>query len=312
MPALPKWFADEEGRPRTGWRILAYLLVFALSGAAAGILGHALRSVLPRWLNGLLVTAIGGGACVLGFWMLRGRVDRRRWAWLGLIASRRVLVSVGAGFAAGVVLLGVVFAVEWSLHWIEPGRVDASGKLSAVLGALFAALGVGLMEELLLRGAVLQNLGERLPLWLATLATGLLFGLLHLANPAQHVSVAFVASAAVATLMLALARFVTGSLGWAIGWHAGWDWMQDLLGLANAGEDGPQQLLRIVQHGPVFWTGDAPSIEAGAVPILVIAVTALAFRAVQARRGVRWSWRHPLVEGEPHPMVSSAASTTCP
>jgi CAAX protease family protein len=303
MPPRPHWFADEEGRPRTGWRVLAYLLVFALAAAAAGVVGHSLRGVFPRWLIGLMVTAIGGGGCVLGFWLLRVRVDRRPWAWVGLDASRRVLVTAGAGFASGVGMLGAVFLLEWALHWIEPGKIDTPGRISAVLGSLFAAMGIGLMEELLLRGAVLQNLGERLPLWAATLVTGLLFGLLHLANPAQHVTVAFVASAVVATLMLVLARFVTGSLGWAIGWHAGWDWMQDVLGIPNPGQDAPQQLLRIAQHGPVFWTGQAPSIEAGALPILVIAAAAVAFRALQARKALHWSWRRALLQGEPRPLA---------
>jgi hypothetical protein len=203
--------------------VLAYLLVFALCGAVAGVLGHTLRSSAPRLLVGVAVTFVGGGGCLLGFRVLRVRVDRRPWSWLGLAASNRTLVLLAAGFGAGVLMLGALFALEWALGWIEPSRVDASGRLSAVLGSLFAALGIGLMEELLLRGAVLQNLGERLPLWGATLATGVLFGLLHLANPAQRVDTAFVASAAVATLMLVLARFGTGGLGWAIGWHAGWD-----------------------------------------------------------------------------------------
>jgi CAAX protease family protein len=299
MTGRRRWFRDEDGRPRTGWRVLCYLLVFALAGAAAGILGHALRTVAPRWLSGAAVTLVGGGLCVSGFRVLRARMDRRPWSWIGLDASARTLGTLAAGLLTGVLMVGVLLGLEWALGWIEPTRVDSAATLSAVLGSFFAALGIGLMEELLLRGAVLQNLGERLPLWAATLATGLLFGLLHLANPAQRVSAAFVASAAVATLMLVLARFSTGSLGWAIGWHAGWDWMQDVLGIASPGEDRPYQLVRIAQHGPVLWTGEAPSIEGGLLPILLLAVVAGGFWGVQTWTGQRWSWRRPLSEGEP-------------
>src|SRR5689334_6798354 len=185
-----RWFTDEEGRPRTGLRVLAYILTFAVAGAVAGVLGHALRSAAPRWLSGAAVTLVGGGLCVIGFRVLRARMDRRPWSWFGLDASARTVRTLVAGLVTGVLMVGALLALEWALGWVEPVRVD--GSLSAVLGSLFAALGIGLLEELLLRGAVLQNLGERLPLWAATGVTGLLFGLLHLANPAQRVSAAFV------------------------------------------------------------------------------------------------------------------------
>jgi membrane protease YdiL (CAAX protease family) len=294
------WFTDEEGRPRTGWRILSYVLVFAVSGAAAGVLGHALRGAAPRWLSGALVTAVGGGLCVVGFRVVRARMDRRPWSWIGFDGSARTMATLAAGFSIGVLMVGALLVLEWKLGWVEPTRVGGVASLSAVLGSLFAALGVGVIEELLLRGAVLQNLGEQLPLWAATLVTGLLFGLLHLANPAQHVSAPFVASAAVATLMLVLARFATGSLGWAIGWHSGWDWMQDVLGIASPGATGANQLIRIAQHGPVLWTGEAPSIEGGLLPILLLGSAVAGFWAVQIWTGRRWSWRRPLLEGEPH------------
>jgi len=290
---------DDEGRARVGWRLLGYLLVFALSGAAAGAHGHALRTLAPRWLTGVSVMFLGGAGCLAGFRILRTRLDRRPWPWIGLTPSKRMFAFVGVGFLSGVLMIGALFGVEWALGWIQPGRADTAGRLSAVLGALFAALGVGLMEELLLRGAVLQNLGERLPLWAATLGTGILFGVLHLANPAQRVDVAFVTSAVVATLMLVLARFVTGGLGWAIGWHAGWDWMQDVVGLASPGQDGAAQLLRLSQKGPTLWTGQPPSIEGGLLPIVVIGVAAATFWALQARAGIRWDWRQPLVDGAP-------------
>ena len=299
MPFFTPWMRDEGGRARTGWRLLSYLLVFAVSGSAAGILGHELRTLAPRWLVGLSVMLLGGGGCLLGFWVLRTRLDRRPWSWIGLTPSARMFAFVLVGFLAGALMIGAVFGVEFGLGWIEPGRTDTAGRLSAVIGALFAALGVGLMEELLLRGAVLQNLGERLPLWAATLATGVLFGVLHLANPAQRVDVPFVASAVVATLMLVLARFVTGGLGWAVGWHAGWDWMQDLLGLASPGEDTGRELVHLVENGPRLWTGQAPSIEGGLLPIVFICLAAAVFWALPTPARRRWNWRSPLVEGSP-------------
>ena len=303
---------DGEGRLWLCWRLLLYLLAFAFSGAGAAILGHALRATAPRWAQGLVVLGVGGGSCILGFRVLRRKVDRRPWPWIGLSISGRTLGPLASGFAAGILMLGALFCVEWWLGWVEPTWVYEPWRLSAIVGALFTALAIGVMEELLLRGAFLQALGERLPLWAATLGAGAIFGLLHLANPAQHVDAAFVLSAAVATLMLVLARFVTGTLAWAIGWHASWDWMQDLLGLANLGPSKDHQLVSVVQHGPAAWTGRAPSIEGGGLAILIIALAAAAFWLLEGRRGRRIDWRQPLAQGEPRPLHAPVVEVAAP
>ena len=296
---MRRWLIDGEGRLRIGWRLLSYLVLFAVCGAAASILGLALRAIVPRWVLGLLVTLVGGGAFILGTRTLRNRMDHRPWSWVGLTWSWRTARALALGFAVGVLMLGALFCVEWRLGWIDPSWVGEAGKLSPVVGALLAALGIGVMEELLLRGVFLQNLGERLPLWVATLGTGVVFGLLHLANPAQRVDIAFVVSAALATLMLVLARFVTGTLGWAIGWHAAWDWMQDVLGIADLGAGKAHQLVSVVQHGPVAWTGQAPSIEGGGLAIAIITLAAAALWLVSRRSGLAIAWREPLDAGEP-------------
>jgi membrane protease YdiL (CAAX protease family) len=308
---MRRWLRDGEGRLRVGWRLLVYVLLFAACGAAASVIGHSLRAIAPRWVPGLVVTVVGGGAFILGSRMLRSRMDRRPWSWMGLTSSWRTARGLAWGFATGALMLGTLFCIEWRLGWLEPTWVAQPWKLSAVLGAFFAAMGIGLMEELLLRGVFLQNLGERLALWAATLGTGVVFGLLHLANPAQHVDVAFVASAALATVMLALARFVTGTLAWAIGWHAAWDWMQDVLGVADVGSVKDYQLVGVVQRGPVAWTGQAPSIEGGGVAIAVIAVAAAALWMISRRRGSAVAWREPLEFGEPQLLSSrSTAANT--
>ena len=151
---------DGEGRLRVGWRLLIYVLVFTLCGAAASAVGHALRNMLPRWLRGLEVLVVGGGACVLGFRMLRLRMDWRPWNWLGLTFSWGTVRALLWGFSTGVFMLVVVFGVEWRLGWIEPTWVAARGRLSAVLGALLAALAIGLLEELLLRARFSRTLAN--------------------------------------------------------------------------------------------------------------------------------------------------------
>ncbi len=294
-----RWLIDEENRLCVGWRLLAYTLAYAVCLAAATFAGHALRPTVPRWLLGFVVTAMAIGSMLLTFRFLRRRMDRRPWCWIGLSLSDRGWMGLATGFASGVVMLGTVFCSEWGLGWVQPSARLGSASILAVAGSLAAGLGIGFSEELLTRGVFLQNLGERFPLWVATVLTGLAFGLFHLANPAQHVDLAFVASCVVGTMLLVLARFVTGTLMWAIGWHASWDWMQDLLGLAEPQRTQDFVVVSVVQHGPPIWVGRAPSLEGGLLAIGVVGLAAAAFWAVGRRRGCELDWTRPLVGGEP-------------
>ena len=76
-----------------------------------------------------------------------------------------------------------------------------------------------------------------------------------------------------------------------------------MLGLSAPGQDKEHQLLRLAQHGPVFWTGAAPSIEGGALAVLLMALAAATLWVLQTRSGHRWDWRHPLLNGEPRPIA---------
>jgi uncharacterized protein len=294
-----RWLVDDEKRPRLGWRLLAYTLAYAVCVAAASVAAHALRPIVPRWVLGFVVTAVAIGSMLWAFQLLRRRMDRRPWSWIGFSLSQPGRWGLVAGLASGVLMLGAVFCVEWALGWVVPTWNFRSASLLAVAGSLATGLGIGFSEELLLRGAFLQNLGERFPLWVATVVSGLVFGLLHLANPAQHVDLAFLASCLVGTLLLVLARFVTGTLMWAIGWHASWDWMQDLLGLAEPGTTHDFSVVSVVQHGPAAWVGLAPSLEGGLLAIAVTGLAVAAFWALGRLRGTDIDWTRPLVAGEP-------------
>jgi uncharacterized protein len=294
-----RWLVDDENRPHLAWRLLAYTFAYAACLGTASLAGHALRPTVPRWLLGFVVTAIAIGSILWTFRWLRRRMDRRPWSWLGLSLSGPGWAGLATGFASGVLMLGAVFCIEWSLGWIEPSSRFESVSILAVAGSLATGLGIGFSEELLNRGVFLQNLGEHYPLWVATVFTGLAFGLFHLANPVQHVDLAFVVSCVVGTMLLVLARFVTGTLMWAIGWHASWDWMQDLLGIAEQERTQDFAAVAVVQHGPPAWVGRAPSLEGGLLAIGVIGLAAAAFWALGHRRGRDLDWTRPLVGGEP-------------
>jgi uncharacterized membrane protein YfcA len=112
---MRRWLFDEENRPRLGWRLLAYTLAYVVCLGAASFAGHVLRTTFPRWLLGFVVAVTVLSSIFWTFRFLRRRMDRRPWCWIGLSLSQRGRVGLAAGFASGVLMLGTVFCIEWSL-----------------------------------------------------------------------------------------------------------------------------------------------------------------------------------------------------
>lgn len=292
-------FLSTDGRLRVGFRLVVYLAAFLACAAGLGVLGHSLRMLMPRWARQILFAAVYSTAIIAAVRGLRRYVDRRSWESLGLPALRVGYGRLAQGFGVGVMMLSAVFVVEWRLGWITVTGTSFLARALAprpVVANLVSLLAVGLSEELLFRGAVFRNLGEAAPLWVATAIAGVLFGLFHLLNPAVQLDAGFLLSCALGTCMLVLARLVTGNLYWAIGWHASWDWMQDVLGLAEPGAPRDTALLTLVQHGPRFWVGDSSSLEGGGLAITTAALGILGMLLWATRRRIAISWQSKLAE----------------
>jgi len=140
---------------------------------------------------------------------------------------------------------------------------------------------VGFAEELAFRGYIFQTLGERMPVWAASLSMSVIFAVTHLTLGGFNG--AFVVSVTVVSLMFLSLRFATGSLWFPIGFHGAWDWAQThFLGLSTTGTPGyDPALVQIRQTGPPFWVGDQQAIESGLL-FMLIALGLLALALVYA------------------------------
>lgn len=89
-------------------------------------------------------------------------------------------------------------------------------------------------EELWCRGFMYERICIRYPVWVAVLANGIFFGLLHIFN--DGVSVLAVISISVCGLSYSLVRWYTGSIWVAIGLHTMWNFTQNFIfSLPNSG-----------------------------------------------------------------------------
>ena len=110
----------------------------------------------------------------------------------------------------------------------------------------------------------------------AAIITGVLFGLLHIANP--HVDIPGMVFTAIGGVLLAWLVIRTGSLWIAWGYHAGWNITSALLfGLKVSGMEYPSTILQTQINGADWLTGGDYGFEAsiiiGCIEIIVLSVT---------------------------------------
>ncbi|HEX8746762.1 MAG TPA: type II CAAX endopeptidase family protein [Pyrinomonadaceae bacterium] len=301
---LSEIFLNSWGRPRSGWRLLLFVII-----------NYALAVVLFLLLSvGYLMLRSRGAAVAPGF--LEGP-----WGW---VFQSTVLLTAAtvAGFVCAKLFEGLpVRSLGWTLHkgylidWLKGTLV---GALSLVLAALiifasggyrftFAASGTGAVlktiifsglvfiiaaaaEEALFRGYPLQTMTRARLALLGLILTSLVFAYVHKDNPNNppglppftYLGLYFVnfpfINTALAGVWLAIAYLRTRSLWFPLGIHWSWNWtMGSLLGLPVSGIEAltPAPLLRAADMGPEWLTGGAYGVEGGAACTLAILASTL-------------------------------------
>lgn len=275
------FFNNNEQRPRAGWRILIqFLLFFFISGFAA----LALYSLLPSTLSitSAIPQLIGAAASII---LAAYALDKRPIRDYGLSVTSRWWKEFGAGVVIAALALSFIFLIEYTLGWLTIAGygwtpTSAHSFTWGFLSTFWAMLLVGFYEEWCFRGYQLLNLAEGLQYprlgvrgaaVIATLASSLVFGLMHAYNP--NASAIAVFNIMFAGIVLAIPYVITGNLALSIGLHFSWNFVQGgIFGFAVSGTRLDASVIQIAQKGPVVWTGGAFGPEAGLLGILGMAI----------------------------------------
>lgn len=199
-------------------------------------------------------------------WLLRRFGQKLPMATLGLSPRPGWTRAAGAGFLAGTLGILAVFGVEWALGWARLTELPSPGvlvaqTLPAILASIMMGLSPGYCEELLFRGVMFDSISRVAPRWLAAVLPAVLFAGGHFSNGGFNLR--FFAFALLFSLFQTWVRLRTDTLWWAIGCHAAWDWAQRVVGLSHPGQPWPGTPGLLIQSGPAWAVGVAPSIEGG-------------------------------------------------
>ena len=148
---------------------------------------------------------------------------------------------IGAGLYTACVLILMVMGIY---------RVEGLNPSSFMLPAVAMALSSGFLEELLFRGVLFRIVEEWMGSWVALVVSSLVFGLVHLINPAATWTGALFISVE-AGVLLAAAYMLTRRLWLGIGFHIAWNYTQSAVfsGIVS-GSDSAPGLIRSTIDGP--------------------------------------------------------------
>jgi membrane protease YdiL (CAAX protease family) len=234
-------FLNRENELRSGWRVLAFALLFlAMLLTLEGLL-HSIGALSPRAVE--LTQEPSPSVPTSEVRVLSVGISRSLMLAVALAASaicaraleHRSFGSIGYRFHPGwkrdfllglllgtaslafVVLISYLAgAVEFSVLTSEPGL-----WMKRFLILAFVFLSVAAYEEVLTRGFAFQALHHNLGAAPALLITSTVFGLLHLGNP--NATAFSIINIVLAGIWLGAAYLVTRSLWLATGLHLAWN-----------------------------------------------------------------------------------------
>jgi membrane protease YdiL (CAAX protease family) len=285
-------FRNEDGQLRSGWRIALCSILLALvivainvGWRALGLPGRMVDGVPQPWAFFAFASLIS--ACALAVVLLLLRYfEQRGPAAIAMPFERRaiLLTLTGALLGALPIALLVGAAAVAGYGDVAMRTFDPLQMLIALVPLLGAGFALAAWEEFVLRGYVFRQLSLGINPFGAVVITGLIFGLLHSANPGA--SWQGILYTAIGGMLMGCLLLQSGSLWLLIGYHFGWNaTASSVFGLDVSGFGGENSILQSTLTGPEILTGGSYGFEASLPAViaeflvLLLAIFFLARRA---------------------------------
>lgn len=183
---------------------------------------------------------------------------------------------IGAGLITGCVLILLGFGMY---------RIDGLNPATFLIPAVALAISSGTFEELFFRGVIFKSVEDMAGSWIALILSSLVFGFVHLLNPAGTI-VGAVYISIEAGLLLAAAYLLTRRLWLAMGVHMAWNYTLSAIysGVVSGGVADPG-LIRGTFEGPELLTGGSFGLESSILALVLCTGAGIVMAVLAHRRG---------------------------
>jgi membrane protease YdiL (CAAX protease family) len=276
---------DADGRIRSGWRFTIFVVGFIFLAAILATPVALLYPLSPTETpNGQAVYFILNNlafliaALVVG-WLCIRFLDRLPFRALGASFTRGWFKNLVIGMAVGALTLCIAVGIAAAFGGLSftTDQVDIS-SIGRTLGLSFAVFVVaGASEEAVFRGYPLQTFGHSNLKLFGIVFLAALFATTHVGNPQADV-LSWI-NTFLAGIWFAAAYYKTGDLWLPFGMHLMWNWMQGaFFGIEVSGLSSitSTPLLKEIDHGPAWLTGETYGIEAGVATTAALVISTVA------------------------------------
>jgi membrane protease YdiL (CAAX protease family) len=223
-------------------------------------------------------------AVFAGAWVM-ARLERRSIGEFGLPLNGALAKHFCQGALFGILEISAVLGTLGALGYYHFGAVELHGSKLIQWLAFWVAffIVVGLFEEFAFRGYAQFALTQGLGFWLASLATSLIFGAVHLTNPGE--SWTGIAGVVLTGLFWCFTLRRTGTLWFAVGMHAAFDFGETFLySVPDSGTLFPGHLSNATLAGPTWLSGGTAGPEASILDFVILIVFFYAFHRLYPPR----------------------------
>lgn len=279
-------FINRFGHLRSGWRFALFLVFFGcVSGVFYAVADFLLKTSAVDFglgsVSGLLVSSLSSFAAALAVGWLCGKyLENLPFRALGAWFTRNWLKDLCLGLAGGAFSISVaVFAafVVGGLRFQFNENAGQSAIYTSLAVSLIVFIAGAAFEEIFFRGYLFQTLARANLAWLAIALTALFFAVAHAGNPSATAVSTF--NTALAGIWFGIAYLKTRTLWFVFGLHLMWNWFQGaIFGIEVSGltELTTAPLLREIDRGPMWLTGENYGIEGGFACTIALIVSTLA------------------------------------
>lgn len=257
--------------------------IFVMMGLSSGFMAYFKGDPLKA-----IAAVMGMASAAIAFYAGWTRfIERRPLSELSLSGAGR---EWGTGMLIGAGLYTACILVLMALGMY---RIDGLNPWTFVIPAIAMALSSGFIVELFFRGILFRSVEDMAGSWISLAVSALVFGFVHLANPAGTITGAIYISIE-AGILLAAAFMLTRRLWLSIGFHMAWNYTQSAIfsGIVSGSISEPG-LIRSNIRGPEVLTGGSFGLESSVLAFAFCTMTGLVllFMAVKRGRIVPPSWK---------------------
>lgn len=285
-------FIGGDGRLRSGWRFVVFLVSFILAAVVLQTAIVLVIGVIPEpsaSLTTIFLVAQGLALLIPGLligWLCTKFLDGRPISSTGASFTGGWLRNFGLGVGLGGLTLSLAVGVaalcgglSFAGNDADLSSVGQTMMLSFVVFLVFAA-----WEETVFRGYPMQTFFHSKLAGTGVVLTSIIFATIHVGNP--RADLLSWLNTFLAGIWFAAAYWRSRDLWLPFGMHLMWNWMQgaffgiEVSGLTNV-TSAP--LLREIDRGPAWLTGEAYGIEAGIAATVALMVSTLVILILPAK-----------------------------